>query len=66
MRMRRYLITLISVIVVLAGVTAAVSAKDVRLPDGTCVFNGKSMKISFPSGKLQQAVSGLVYEKQSS
>ena len=59
MRMRRYLITLISVIVVLAGVTAAVSAKDVRLPDGTCVFNGKSMKISFPSGKLQQAVSGL-------
>ena len=59
MRLRHYMMTLLMIAVLLIGMTVTASANEYKYDDGTCVFNGSDMKISYPSGDLKDLVKGL-------
>ena len=57
MKIKHYMITLLAVAALMVGMTVTASANEYHYADATCVFNGTDMKISYPSGSLQEAIS---------
>ena len=57
MKIKHYMITLLAVAALMVGMTVTASANEYHYDDATCVFNGTDMKISYPSGNLQEVIS---------